>query len=39
MAARHQTVYIAEIALLLASDESHFINGVVIASDGGWTTF
>lgn len=30
---------IANMALFLASDESHFVNGVVIACDGGWTTF
>jgi NAD(P)-dependent dehydrogenase (short-subunit alcohol dehydrogenase family) len=28
---------IAAVALFLASDESHFINGTVITADGGWT--
>lgn len=28
---------IANAALFLASDESHFINGAVITCDGGWT--
>lgn len=30
---------IANAALFLAQDESHFINGAVIAVDGAWTTF
>ena len=30
---------IANTALFLASDESHFVNGVIITCDGGWTTF
>ena len=30
---------IANAALFLASDESHFINGAVITVDGAWTTF
>lgn len=30
---------IADTALFLASDESKFVNGVVITCDGGWTTF
>lgn len=28
---------IAQVALFLASDESSFVNGTVIAADGGWT--
>lgn len=30
---------IANAALFLASDESHFINGNIITCDGGWTCF
>lgn len=30
---------IANAALFLAQDESHFINGAVITVDGAWTTF
>ncbi|MFC4323755.1 SDR family oxidoreductase [Litchfieldia salsa] len=30
---------IANIALFLASDESSFVNGTVIAGDAGWTAF
>ena len=30
---------IANTALFLASDESKFVNGVIITCDGGWTTF
>ena len=30
---------IANAAMFLASDESKFINGVVLACDGGWTSF
>jgi NAD(P)-dependent dehydrogenase (short-subunit alcohol dehydrogenase family) len=30
---------IAQIALFLASDQSSFINGSVIISDGGWTAY
>lgn len=30
---------IARIALFLASDDSNFINGVVIAADAGWTAY
>ena len=30
---------IANAALFLASDESHFINGTIITCDGGWTCF
>ncbi len=30
---------IANAALFLAQDESHFINGTVITVDGAWTTF
>jgi len=32
-----QAEEIAQVALFLASDESSFINGAVIAADGGWT--
>lgn len=32
-----QAEEIAEVALFLASDEASFINGAVIAADGGWT--
>ncbi|ACT01610.1 SDR family oxidoreductase [Paenibacillus sp. JDR-2] len=28
---------IAQVALFLASDESNFVNGVVLAADAGWT--
>jgi len=30
---------IATVALFLASDDSRFINGAVIAADGGWTAY
>jgi NAD(P)-dependent dehydrogenase (short-subunit alcohol dehydrogenase family) len=30
---------IANAALFLASDESKFVNGVILTCDGGWTTF
>lgn len=30
---------IAQLAVFLASDESSFINGQVIAADGGWTAY
>ena len=30
---------IANAALFLASEESHFINGTIITCDGGWTCF
>ena len=30
---------IANAALFLASDDSHFVNGTVITCDGGWTCF
>ena len=30
---------IANAALFLASDESHFVNGTIITCDGGWTCF
>ncbi|MNW37100.1 4-formylbenzenesulfonate dehydrogenase TsaC1/TsaC2 [compost metagenome] len=30
---------IANVALFLASSESHFVNGAVIAADGGWTAY
>ncbi|WP_334074577.1 SDR family oxidoreductase [Paenibacillus sp. A14] len=32
-----QAEEIAKVALFLASDESSFVNGAVIAADGGWT--
>ncbi|MEC0244297.1 SDR family oxidoreductase [Paenibacillus chitinolyticus] len=32
-----QAEEIAQVALFLASDESSFVNGAVIAADGGWT--
>jgi NAD(P)-dependent dehydrogenase (short-subunit alcohol dehydrogenase family) len=30
---------IASVALFLASDESKFVNGQVIAADGGWSSY
>ena len=30
---------IANAALFLASDDSHFVNGTIITCDGGWTCF
>ncbi|MGM9951348.1 MAG: SDR family oxidoreductase, partial [Lysinibacillus sp.] len=30
---------IANIALFLASDESSYINGVVLAADAGWSAY
>ncbi|WP_248925074.1 SDR family oxidoreductase [Paenibacillus hamazuiensis] len=30
---------IATVALFLASDDSRFVNGAVIAADGGWTAY
>ena len=30
---------IANAALFLASDESKFVNGVILTCDGGWTSF
>ncbi len=30
---------IANVALFLASDDSHFVNGTIITCDGGWTCF
>ncbi|RCW43501.1 SDR family oxidoreductase [Paenibacillus prosopidis] len=32
-------IEIANIALFLASEDSRFINGAVIAADGGWTAY
>jgi NAD(P)-dependent dehydrogenase (short-subunit alcohol dehydrogenase family) len=32
-------IEIAQIALFLASEQSSFINGTVITSDGGWTAY
>ncbi|MVO98297.1 SDR family oxidoreductase [Paenibacillus lutrae] len=32
-----QAEEIAQVALFLASDESSFVNGAIIAADGGWT--
>ncbi|QJD82070.1 SDR family oxidoreductase [Cohnella herbarum] len=32
-----QAEEIAQVALFLASDESSFVNGAVLAADGGWT--
>ncbi len=33
-----QAEEIAQVALFLATDESSFVNGAIIATDGGWTT-
>lgn len=30
---------LAQVALFLASDESHFVNGTIVTADGGWTCF
>ena len=30
---------IANAALFLASDDSHFVNGTIITCDGGWTCY
>ena len=30
---------IAKLAIFLASDDASFINGQVIAADGGWTAY
>ena len=30
---------LARVALFLASDDSHFVNGSIITADGGWTCF
>ena len=30
---------IAQLALFLGSDESSFINGQIVAIDGGWTAY
>lgn len=30
---------LAQVALFLAGDESHFVNGSIITADGGWTCF
>lgn len=34
-----QSEEIATVALFLATEESSFVNGVVIAADAGWTTY
>ena len=34
-----KSIEIAQIALFLASEQSSFINGTVITSDGGWTAY
>lgn len=30
---------LAQVALFLASDDSHFVNGTIVTADGGWTCF
>ncbi|GIN56470.1 hypothetical protein J8TS2_07890 [Lederbergia ruris] len=30
---------IAHVALFLGSDEASFVNGAVVAADGGWTAY
>ena len=30
---------VANVALFLGSDDSSFVNGTVVAADGGWTAF
>ena len=30
---------LAQVALFLASDASHFVNGTIVTADGGWTCF
>lgn len=32
-------IEIATVALFLASEDSRFVNGTVIAADGGWTAY
>lgn len=39
MPAPAQPEHIANIALFLASEESAYINGVVLAADGGWSAY
>lgn len=34
-----EPIEIATVALFLASEDSKFVNGTVIAADGGWTAY
>ncbi|MNN93517.1 3-ketoacyl-(acyl-carrier-protein) reductase [compost metagenome] len=34
-----EPIEIATVALFLASEDSKFVNGAVIAADGGWTAY